>query len=92
MLVRLSCRRPGTRHGIASSQPQPVFLRLWKHADTRYGLKSMTKITLFYNSRRTLRKSICSLLLPHGVVETVRQHEFLVRSLLDDRTVLEYND
>ena len=59
---------------------------------TGHGLKSITKITLFYNSRRTLRKSIGRLLLPHGIVETARQHEFLMRALLDDCTVLEHND
>lgn len=55
-------------------------------------LESTTKITLFYNSRRTLRESIGSLLLPHGIVETARQHQFLVRALLDNRTILEHND
>ena len=44
-----------------------------------------SKITLFYNILRILG---ISLLLPHGIVETARQHEFLMGALLDDRTFL----
>ena len=59
-------------------------------------LKSVSALriggTLFYNNHQLLREGVCSLLLPHRIVETACPQKLVMSTLLDHCSLLEHDN
>ena len=59
---------------------------------SQVGVSSKVGGTLFYNNHRLLRESVCSLFLPHRIIETACPQKLFMSTLLDHCSLLEHDN